>query len=69
VKFRWVELSEAPCGFDVEWVIAFDVGERSGRNESGDVDGVWLLLIVEVEEAIANNGWEESFGHAVRRPW
>lgn len=69
MKLRWVELGETSCGFDVEWVVAFNVGERSGWNESGDVDGIWFLLVVEVEDAIASNGWENSFGHSVWRPW
>ena len=61
-------MSEAPCSLDVEWVVAFRVGERSGRYESGGVDRFWLLLVVEVKEAIASNRWKESLGHVVWRP-
>jgi hypothetical protein len=47
-------------------VRALEVGKCSRRDESSDVDGLWVLLVIEVEEAIADNGWERSrFGHVV----
>jgi hypothetical protein len=65
VELGWVELVQTSCGFNVEWVAALEVDEQSGRNESGDVNGFGILLVVEEEKAIATSGWEKSFGHVV----
>lgn len=50
----------------MEWMGALVVGKRSCRDEGSDVNGLWVLLVVEVEQAIAHHGWERSwFGHVV----
>ena len=56
MKFCRIKLVQRAFGLDVKWVRAPVVGERSGWEKSGDIYGFWILLVVEVEEAITDEG-------------
>lgn len=58
MKLRRVELVQTSYGSDVEWVRAVSVGEIGCCKEVGNVDGAWVLLVIEEEEAIADDRGE-----------